>query len=93
MAYDLTWESYSQFPVHAPVVVKNQDNRWVFYHSDLNEPIETPCQDLEKAMFWYYLTEVVEVAAEEVKSYMEKEQTPENVQDFVAVRVPVDELR
>lgn len=44
-------------------------------------------------MFWYHLTEIMEVPAEEVEAHMKEKQAPENVKDFIAVRIPVDELR
>lgn len=87
------WKAYSEFPVHAPVAVKNDDGRWVYHHVDQDGPIETPCKNLERSMFWYHLTEIMEVPAEEVEAHMKEKQAPENVKDFIAVRIPVDELR
>lgn len=80
------WNDCAQFPILAPVAVRNDDGRWVYYHPKHDKEIETPCEDLEDSMFWYYLTEMLEVDAEE-------DQLDENVTDFVAVRIPADELR
>lgn len=90
---DENWQHFSEFPVVAPVVVRNDDERWVYHHTKHDKPIETPCTDLERSMLWYYLTEIIEASAEEIEAKMEGDDLPEEVFDFVAIRIPIDELR